>query len=90
MPLCTVSGALCVFGALAHVPQLQLHSTFQYYLLTLFLPYSHASEECLASLLVPGLPDALNFVAYHRRYHIEPSRNFGLVVPTDLLWDKVV
>ena len=65
-------------------------STWQYYMVAFFLPYSHASEARLASLLVPGLPDSLNFIAYHRRHHIEPSRNFGLVLPTDMLWDKLL
>ena len=91
MPLTTVGGGLCVWGFIhAMGGAAGWQSTWQYYMVAFFLPYSHASEARLASLLVPGLPDSLNFIAYHRRHHIEPSRNFGLVLPTDILWDKLL
>ena len=32
-------------------------------------------------------PCACNKQTWHR---IEPSRNFGLVLPTDILWDKLL
>jgi hypothetical protein len=50
---------------------------------------SHAHDERCASLILP-VPDSLNFAAYHRVHHLNPARNFGLTVASDLIWDKIL
>jgi len=50
---------------------------------------SHAHDARCASLILP-VPDSLNFAAYHRVHHLNPARNFGLTLPSDLIWDKIL
>lgn len=50
---------------------------------------SHAHDERCASLILPT-PDSLNFATYHRVHHINPARNFGLTLPSDIIWDKIL
>ena len=53
------------------------------------LPYSHASDQRLASLFCP-LPKSLNFIDYHLQHHLDPQTNFGLLVITDMIWDAIL
>jgi len=50
---------------------------------------SHAHDSRCASLILP-VPDSLNFAAYHRVHHLNPTRNFGLTIASDLIWDKIL
>merc|ERR1719159_360608 len=50
---------------------------------------SHAHDSRCASLILP-VPDSLNFAAYHRVHHINPAKNFGLTMPSDMLFDKLL
>jgi len=50
---------------------------------------SHAHDARCASLILP-VPDSLNFAAYHRVHHLNPARNFGLTVASDLIWDRIL
>lgn len=52
--------------------------------------FSHAHDARCAHLMVPGLPENLNFVAYHHLHHLEPSKHYGLTLPSDLFWDFVL
>ncbi len=56
------------------------------YVLLSQLPASHAHDSSQAYLVAP-LPEALNFVAYHRVHHISPGCNFGLMLLTDVFYD---
>lgn len=99
MPLTTIFGGILTFVWMQHFGFLELAtetatlpplvSSTSFYMLTMLLPYSHASDHSLANLIAP-LPESLNFVAYHRTHHIHPDRNFGLMLPTDLLWDWIL
>uniref|UniRef100_A0A7S4IHZ8 Fatty acid hydroxylase domain-containing protein n=1 Tax=Odontella aurita TaxID=265563 RepID=A0A7S4IHZ8_9STRA len=51
--------------------------------------FSHAHDIRCAGLIVP-LRDEMNFAAYHRLHHLYPNCNFGLTMPSDLFWDKVL
>jgi sterol desaturase/sphingolipid hydroxylase (fatty acid hydroxylase superfamily) len=51
--------------------------------------FSHSHDVRCASLVVP-LPDSMNFGAYHRVHHLHPSNNFGLTLPSDLIWDRIL
>lgn len=51
--------------------------------------FSHAHDVRVANLLLP-VPPALNFAAYHRVHHLAPGNNFGLTLPSDLIWDKLL
>lgn len=50
---------------------------------------SHAHDARCASLILP-VPDSLNFAAYHRVHHLNVARNFGLTLPSDIIWDKIL
>lgn len=50
---------------------------------------SHAHDVRCASLILP-VPDSLNFAAYHRVHHLNPGANFGLTMPSDIIWDKIL
>ncbi|CAE8605698.1 unnamed protein product [Polarella glacialis] len=51
--------------------------------------FSHPHDVRCASLIVP-VPNALNFAAYHRVHHIHHGSNFGLTLPSDLVWDALL
>ncbi|KAJ1461225.1 hypothetical protein M885DRAFT_508106 [Pelagophyceae sp. CCMP2097] len=87
MPFSTIAGA-CLYAALMALAGLEgeAYSNVSSYLLVHNTLMSHAHDVRCARLMAP-LPDALNFVAYHRVHHLQPSSNFGLTEPSDLLWD---
>lgn len=52
--------------------------------------FSHAHDLRCANLVLPFLPEGLNFAAYHRVHHLSPGNNFGLTRPSDLVWDRIL
>eukprot|EP00285_Hemiselmis_virescens_P014552 CAMPEP_0173393832 /NCGR_PEP_ID=MMETSP1356-20130122/22339_1 /TAXON_ID=77927 ORGANISM="Hemiselmis virescens, Strain PCC157" /NCGR_SAMPLE_ID=MMETSP1356 /ASSEMBLY_ACC=CAM_ASM_000847 /LENGTH=322 /DNA_ID=CAMNT_0014351913 /DNA_START=69 /DNA_END=1034 /DNA_ORIENTATION=- len=66
-----------------------LFSNTSWYLNQYFLVQSHASDARVANLLAP-LPEALNFAAYHHVHHVDPSLNYGLTLPSDMVWDALL
>lgn len=90
MPATMTVGYFCyawlagVFGYGAEV-----FSNVSEWLLLMNTLLSHAHDEKCASLILP-VPDSLNFAAYHRVHHLNVSKNFGLTLPSDIIWDKIL
>jgi len=80
MVICTRLGLGYAFNPLSNTA---------WYIYQVYLPYSHASDSRLAALIAP-MPEALNFAAYHHVHHQDPSKNYGLTLPSDLLWDTLL
>jgi hypothetical protein len=84
MPATTVLG-----GVLALLLDLYKPSNLVWTVMITQLPYSHASDQRLASLFCP-LPKSLNFIDYHLQHHLDPNRHFGLLAITDVIWDTIL
>lgn len=90
MPVTTTVGGL-VYMLIAHQFGLagSTYSNLVDWLIIYNMLFSHAHDVRVANLLLP-VPPALNFAAYHRVHHLAPNNNFGLTLPSDLLWDKLL
>lgn len=90
MPVTTTFGGL-VYMLIAHQFGLagSTYSNLVDWLIIYNMLFSHAHDVRVANLLLP-VPPALNFAAYHRVHHLAPNNNFGLTLPSDLLWDKML
>eukprot|EP01060_Flectonema_neradi_P008023 TRINITY_DN15727_c0_g1_i1.p1 TRINITY_DN15727_c0_g1~~TRINITY_DN15727_c0_g1_i1.p1 ORF type:complete len:311 (+),score=41.62 TRINITY_DN15727_c0_g1_i1:65-997(+) len=52
--------------------------------------YAHSHNTSLATLLIPFLPNSLNFIAYHNLHHLDPACNMGLTEVGDRVWDLLL
>lgn len=90
MPFAAAVGNLLMMAVLY---QIGIHNCLSNnvisYLIAIQQTYSHASDYRLGSLILP-VPVELNFAAYHRVHHLNPSRNFGLTKPSDIVWDRLL
>lgn len=65
-------------------------SNLTFLLLVVSTQLSHAHDVRCARLIAPGIPDGLNFVAYHYVHHCNPACNFGLSMVSDMIWDWIL
>ncbi|CAE8641670.1 unnamed protein product [Polarella glacialis] len=90
MPVTTIIGyfayaRLCCFIGM----EASAFSNISEWLLLFNTLLSHAHDERCASLILP-VPDSLNFAAYHRVHHLNVAKNFGLTLPSDMVWDRIL
>jgi len=91
MPLTVAIGAV-IFAILVHWSGLDgtLGTSNLTEMLMLFNTlFAHAHDVRCANLMFP-LPAFLNFSAYHVVHHLNPDKNFGLTLPSDIIWDKLL
>eukprot|EP01060_Flectonema_neradi_P006282 TRINITY_DN1420_c0_g2_i2.p1 TRINITY_DN1420_c0_g2~~TRINITY_DN1420_c0_g2_i2.p1 ORF type:complete len:324 (+),score=51.78 TRINITY_DN1420_c0_g2_i2:809-1780(+) len=63
--------------------------TLMYYTFWCLVTYAHSHNQDLASLIVP-VPEEQNFIAYHRKHHLDPNCNMGASPQGDKFWDWVL
>eukprot|EP00873_Tetraselmis_striata_P022215 jgi/Tetstr1/442479/TSEL_030579.t1 len=85
----TIGGFLYIQLATLLGLQSAAFSNFVEWLLLYNTLFSHAHDVRCANLIVP-LPPSMNFGAYHRVHHLQPGKNFGLTMPSDLIWDAIL
>lgn len=90
MPMTTAIGAV-IFAELIHWSGFQVYgsSNLSELLMLFNTMFAHAHDVRCANLMFP-LPNYLNFSAYHQVHHLNPGKNFGLTLPSDLIWDKLL
>ena len=67
-----------------------LNTNLTLYVGMIFFQFSHSHNPRLTTIILPFLPDNLNFTAYHYVHHVYPNNNFSLTVLANKFWDRIL
>ena len=89
MSTCAAAGHCLLIVVLLRLGLGSLYFSIIPSFVAMMLPYSHASDMGLVNLFFT-IPGRLNYIAYHRLHHIDPSLNPGLTAIGDKIWDTIL